>query len=314
MTELKQARVSLVEIRPLRFIHVEIHDPYSKNNTTDSKHQLTIFLFHGSMAALTQFSDIISYFKMKCRVVAYDALGCGQSSKPVDPWFFGESHYTCSNLLQDAIQIYEKYSTGHNILIGHSFGSTIVTRILHHYEKLSNTVGEGDDFSNLKIDGVILLGTADTLAKTGHPIFLLPVFILEYLHPMLSAGFADRALSPNIDPHLRDKIVSNTGKNDMHVVRSYYNNFRWANEEEWKTLSRYNHPVLLCQGVDDKLTPHQSGKSLFDNYIQPTIEKSKFVSMENVGHQVMQEQPELIIKEIQSFIHETLQLSHLLCK
>ena len=60
-----------VEIRKGRNIAVYYH--------TQSKSDITLIFFHGSMAHMNQFVELINHFKRSYNVCAYDALGCGSS-------------------------------------------------------------------------------------------------------------------------------------------------------------------------------------------------------------------------------------------
>ena len=295
-----ESSINLIEIRKDRWINIQIYECHSisQNNISEIT---SIFLIHGSMASKSQFDDTVEHLKTKtCRIITYDFLGCGQSAKPYDSWF-GDSNYNTDNLFLDALEIFKRYKSMHNILIGHSFGTTLVARIIHRYASANLT-------TELHVDGIILLGTTDSLPKGGRPIFILPVFILEILHPMLSAGFADRALSPSIDPKLKVKILSVSGQNSMHVVRSYYRNFEWASPEIWQALANYNRPILQVHGIDDKLLTHENSKIMFEKYFQ-NVPKSQFVTIEHAAHQLMQEKPAELNSMIESFINNNLNIN-----
>jgi abhydrolase domain-containing protein 8 len=282
------------EIREDRKIYLE----HYKNNNQPPESEVTMFFFHGSMASLNQFRDLIDFFKKRVNVVAYDALGCGESDKPVDPWF-GESNYSVDNLLLDAVEVFKKYSTTYNILIGHSFGTTIVARVIDYFKKKSNFPSD-----RCYINGYILLGTADTLS-IGRPIFYLPVWVLELIHPILSKKFSNRAFSPNASVSAKSKAMMSSGKNKMHVVKSFYTNSYWSTHDVWMTLT--DKPVLIVQGIDDRITPIMKAKKLFETHYSSNPQ-SKFISLENVGHQLMQENPEQVINAIFEFINANLGL------
>lgn len=283
--------MSLVEIREGRNLFIEEFD-FIDNNEED---KITLFFYHGSMATYLQFNQLINYFKRKYRVIAYDVYGCGQSDKPIDPWT-GEEQcpYSTQNLLLDAIAIFERYASTRNILLGHSFGSTIVGRIVHSYEVNGYP-------SHKAINGVVLLGTADEMKSGGNPIFLLPLWLLHILHPYLSHGFADRAFSPTVDPIIKQQALSQSGKNTMHVVQSFYRNYHWADETIWTSIS--SKPVLILQGEDDQLTLLRKAEALYTKYIQGDNDLSKLVVIPKAGHQLMQERPTEVIAEIELFIN-----------
>ena len=286
----------IVEIRPQRKINLVIYEP--PNDAVLEADQKTIFFYHGSMSTYKHFSALIDHFKGIYRVVAYDALGCGHSEKPVDDWFTSESLYSVNNLLLDAIEVFKRYSTKQNFLVGHSFGTTIVARIVQHFSKNDDTAESSMAFYR-SIRGTILLATADHMPISRTNIFLLPLWVLELIHPWLSSGFADRAFSPAVDPEIKRQAMQFSGTNKMHVVKSFYTNIIWGDAEVWEAL--INTPALILQGVDDKITSLDKAQRLYDEYLRKN-EKSVFVKLTDVGHQVMQESPPLVISHMESFI------------
>lgn len=286
----------VIEIRPQRRIKLVFYEPKNNNNVTEheSNQKQTLFFFHGSMATYKQYNSVINHFKETYRIVAYDALGCGSSDKPVDDWFGTESLYSVNNLLLDAIEVVKRYSTKTNILIGHSFGTTIVARIVKHF---ANDKSEMSLYPSIRCS--VLLGTADHMPINRNNIFLLPVWVLELIHPWLSSGFADRAFSPSVDPEIKKQAMQFSGTNKMHVVKSFYNNILWADADIWEAL--INTSTLILQGIDDKITPVEKAQRLFDEYLCKN-EKSKLIRLADAGHQVMQEKPIIVISHMESFI------------
>ena len=56
----------------------------------------TIFFLHGSMANMKQFKEFIAHFANDYNIVAFDALGCGDSPKP--HMYTGIHSYICMKL------------------------------------------------------------------------------------------------------------------------------------------------------------------------------------------------------------------------
>ena len=109
---------------------------------------------HGSMATMQQFEAQIAdlHGGGNCRIVAYDAYGCGASPRPYD---FGA--YSQENSMLDLIAVFDRYKgmharglahaphthpgllnltadlAGHtgtkNLLVGHSYGASQVVRL-----------------------------------------------------------------------------------------------------------------------------------------------------------------------------------------
>jgi pimeloyl-ACP methyl ester carboxylesterase len=158
---------------------------------------------------------------------------------------------------------------------------------------------EQKDETSPSIDGVCLLGSAETLSASKS-LFYLPTFVLELLQPMLSSGFADLAFSPKSDPAVKHKALAYSGQNAMHVCKSFYMNFEWATADDWTALSTL--PTLLISGEDDKLTPVEKAQSLFANFLQGKESRATIEVVTCAGHQVMQEQPQKVIEILETFM------------
>jgi pimeloyl-ACP methyl ester carboxylesterase len=66
--------------------------------------------------------------------------------------------------------------------------------------------------------------------------------------------------------------------------------------EDW--WSGGDVPMLVIQGLDDRIAPPGNGRSLRDEF----SERVKLIELENTGHALVYEQPELIAKEIISYL------------
>ena len=228
------------EVRPGRVVRILHHRVDGKTD----KNRQTLFFFHGSMSSMLAFSSIYAPFIDSFDIVAYDALGCGGSDKPLD-----YSAYTTSELVKDAVAIFDKHSSSINLLIGHSYGTSQLAHVCAHLQRENR----GD-----LIKGVVLLGSADVVVPSK-TLFQLPVFVLNLLQSYLSKQFVQMALSKHADESLREQMLQQSGQNSMAVCKYFYLNFEWASSDDWKGLALY--PLLLLQGEDDQITP-MAGKIL----------------------------------------------------
>ena len=222
------------EVRPGRLVRILRHHVKGNQN----KNRQTLFFFHGSMSSMLAFSSIYAPFMDSFDIVAYDAFGCGGSDKPLN-----SSAYTTTELVQDAMAIFDKYASNINVLIGHSYGTAQVARVCAHLQR--------NNRGNL-IKGVVLLGSMDVVVPFKS-LFQLPVFILNLLQSYLSKQFVQMALSKHADESLREQMLQQSGQNNMEVCKYFYLNFEWATSDEWKVIASY--PLLLLQGEDDQITP-----------------------------------------------------------
>jgi pimeloyl-ACP methyl ester carboxylesterase len=317
-------RIEIRAGRVISLLHLQRPDPNS-NETFHS--DITMFFYHGAMASWTQFEDLIVYYRNRFNIVAYDALGCGNSDKPVDPLIWGDSHYTSDQLMHDAVAVFAAFATERNILVGHSFGSAIVARVARSIQKSLKSrprkvsdaveVAEPEAVRSLasarifhpQVVASILLGTHLAPPLARHPVFFLPVFILDVIQDMLTDQFVELAFSPQTSSDIKAQCRGTSQKNSMHVTKSFYSNFGWAKEKDWATLAQ--HPVCVCQGKDDLLTPIDGSAELFRMIVKNAPMNSEngktnnlYEVFEGAGHQIMQEKPEELIRVINSFLSE----------
>lgn len=136
-----------VEVRPGRFIRVLHFSPLASSTTAsrsseasgrrnsknscggrsislesqdrqDQQNIIVIFFIHGVGGCAELWSEQLRHFiKAGYAVVAPDLLGHGGSSAPKD-----QPAYEFSELANDMITIFDRFSKRRNILVGHSYG------------------------------------------------------------------------------------------------------------------------------------------------------------------------------------------------
>ena len=175
--------VQLTELRPGRRLAVHQNNPRLKQND----HTHTLIFVHGSCASLLQWKAQIRTFQdANFHTIAYDAYGCGRSPKP-NSW----EAYSSDQHVQDLKAIVRKFAgtspASKTFIIAHSAGCSWA---------LQTAIDLGKEEPDL-IHGLALLGAIDEKpAAALHPVFRLPVLCLDGIQPLLSAGFAERALHP----------------------------------------------------------------------------------------------------------------------
>lgn len=256
---------------------------------------LTFFLVHGSMASKSQYDDLIRRLtSLPANIIAFDALGCGESSKP-----HVTDDYSTPNMVAELIQVFDKYATRKNILIGHSYGTSQIARLCGQY--LQTSVQAGKD-----VVGVVLISTTLSIPDGGSPIFRLPLFALNLLSSYLRNQFAAIAFSPKTGPEVREKSRTLSAANDMFVAQAFYRQFKWATLAEWESLNYY--PLLCIQGEDDKLTPVDGAVKLVNEVFQSSSRQDPndltFKVVKDAGHLIILEKPDEIFEIIIEFLEE----------
>ena len=85
----------------------------------------------------------------------------------------------------------------------------------------------------------------------------------------------------------------------MFVVQSFYQQFKWATINDWITLQ--NYPILLVHGNDDKLLKWDGAKRLAEDLLKQHERNHSenpliFEVIDECGHQIMFEKPEILSK------------------
>jgi pimeloyl-ACP methyl ester carboxylesterase len=258
----------LVEIRPGRRIRLVSRNA---DRGVDEGGPCVMFL-HGSMATLDQFAMQIDFVRPRAAVVAYDALGCGASEKPVPHTSCCGSDsagnpYSEDDMVSDALAVLEREVLARKrrpvILVAHSFGTAVALR-LAGTARVQKAAG-----------CLVLLGASQAKpAGASHPVFALPECILDgLLRPMMNEAFVRAAFHPSSDPALAAAARRASGTNPMHVIRPFYRSMRWAihepvegEEAAEERLGPFGAAktamLVFVTGVGDGLTPTASALAL----------------------------------------------------
>jgi pimeloyl-ACP methyl ester carboxylesterase len=289
---------SLVEVRPGRRLNVCIHNrkigtiPSVEDEKTPTP---LLFFIHGSMASTEAFAPIFASFEDHCDILMFDALGCGKSEKRLE-----DDAYTTHELSQDVIQLFNQHASKDTtpvILVGHSYGTAQVARLLSHLKR---------ENQSHQVKGTILLGGIDSLPSGGHPIFQYPVCMLSLLQRHMSQTFVQLALSPHADGELRDKCFQQSMRNSMTVCKHFYTQFEWATVDDWHALADLK--VLMLHGEHDQITPMDGAQKLHD-LLRANGTQVRFHVVEKAGHQLCDEAPSVVVGHINTFLAEDCGLS-----
>jgi pimeloyl-ACP methyl ester carboxylesterase len=148
----------------------------------------------------------------------------------------------------------------------------------------------------------VLLGSAFTVPDGGNPIFKLPVFILNCFRQKMSDAFLEKGLSPNCSPAVRQLCIQNSGKNDMNIVKAFYQQFRWATLSDWESLLAIN--TLVVHGDDDKILLPDNAERLvsFLKEKRSSSSQFKYATIVDCAHQIMMEKPDELRAIIAEFV------------
>ena len=255
-----------------------------------------LFFLHGSMAGSFTYQDVLPALSQRHNIVAYDALGCGESSKPKEA-----EAYATAELVRDATAIFDEYvgAEAKVVIVGHSYGVAQTARLVAHLKR-ENRAGQ--------VLGVVLMGAAEHIPPGGPPIFNLPVCVLSILQRSLTKAFLDGALSPRASAELRARCEAQCMANSMDVCQAFYTVSTWATDEEWKDVGM-TCPVLLLHGIDDKVLPMGGAKDLHARLSTHASTAAhpppSFVEISDAAHQLCDERPDIVLQHVKAFLVDT---------
>merc|ERR1712196_411096 len=178
------------------------------------------------------------------------------------------------------------------ILLGHSFGASLV---------LSLVASRLSDVERNSAKGLILLGASlagyGNIQDGGHPIFRLPVCILNCLQQMMTQEFIKGAYHPETDKLIKQRAEAFCNMNSMHVCKAFYRKSRWVTKAE---ASQIEAPVLLLHGAGDGLIPLEGAEALCASL--RCVHRESVIVVESSAHQLFEEQPAKVACKIQEFL------------
>ena len=243
-----------------------------KTEYTECGEGIPVLLLHGWGSSFDVYKGIIASLKDRCRLVAVNFPGCGQSETMKEPWCLEDYCDFC-------LEFMEKLNLKDPILMGHSHGGRVVLKLTA--EKMVNP------------PKIVLLDSAGLIPKKTFKqkcraksfkaikrVLTLPV-IKNYSEDLLQKarnhyGSADYNAAPEV---LRKTLVSlvNTDIRDI--------------------LPNISCPSLLIWGDKDTATPLEDAKT-----IESLIPDAGLCVLEGTGHYSFCEKPYQAQAILNSFI------------
>lgn len=231
-----------------------------------------VLLLHGWGSSFDVYKGIIAALSDRCRTVAVNFPGCGQSETMKEPWHLEDYCDFC-------LEFMKKTGLESPILIGHSHGGRVALKLAA--EKLAQP------------PKIVLLDSAGLIPKKSakqkfkaksfkaiKTVLTLPV-IKNYSEGLLNKarafyGSADYNAAPEV---LRKTLVS------------------LVNTDLREILPNISCPTLLIWGDKDTATPIEDAKT-----IEKLIPDAGLCVLEGTGHYSFCEKPYQAHKILQSFI------------
>ncbi|MFR0693165.1 alpha/beta fold hydrolase [Enterobacterales bacterium AE_CKDN230030158-1A_HGKHYDSX7] len=275
--DLPLVRGDRVEIRPGRHI--------SLAHRRGHRHpQTVVFFAHGGGGNKDQWREQWRELEEDgYSLVAWDLLGHGASDKPRRA-----ADYAWDELVADQVAVLKRFAGERNILAAHSFGTGLSVSSLLKLQ----AEGQG-----ALVDSALLLGTQLRRPLGGGGLLALPAWLLEWFRPKLSKGFRERAWHADADPALIDYEEQLTRSNRLDVFKALVKQADWLPEHE---LDRLLLPIRILSGDSDGLTPAERARALHER-----LARSQFEVLENCGHQLMLEKPQIVNRHLRELLAAT---------
>ncbi len=165
------------------------------------------------------------------------------------------------------------------ILCGHSMGGAVA---------LSYHLRNPD-----KVDGIILIGTGARLRVLPIILELTKNNFPQFIGMVKNTAFHAKTIKKN--PNLIKEVEENMARIPSHIVHC---NYKICDKfDVMDKLGDIKVPTLIICGSDDKLTPIK-----YSGYMEKHIPNSNLQIVNDAGHMVMLEQPEVVNKAIEDFI------------
>lgn len=252
-----------------------------------------LLLIHGAHGSIYDYEKtILNSLAKKYDVLVYDRPGLGysehDSNKDLDIFDQAKLAYTLS----------KKLNMKKPLVVGHSFGAAVALALAANYPE--------------DIQGLVLISPYiipyDTPADPIHYIPVIPIFGKIFMHTwfqplikkFLSEKFLEKVFSPE-PVHLEYgeviKALALRPKNYIANARDI-RNFGPGLKTLRKKLREIKQPIVTFFGARDPVAafgPHQK-------YFEAYLPKTKFIALENVGHQPKFSHGDKIVQVINEFV------------
>ena len=233
------------------------------------------------------------------RIVTYDQLGCGKSSKPKD-----FSLWTIERYVEELEFIRNELNLGKFNLIGHSWGGWLGIEYSIKYQEnlnkliLENTCGDMPHLISelnrlreaLGSETVKMMLRHEAEGTLEHPEYQAAITILNYRHVCRLDKWPD-PLNRSLDNWNMDVYGTMQGPNEFTFTGNYSN---WSRLND---IHKVDVPVLVTCGMHDELTPACS--MLMHNQF-PNSEIKVF---KNSSHMPFYEEPNEYFDVLLSFLN-----------
>ncbi len=253
-----------------------------------------IVLLHGVTLQWWVWSAVIRRLRGRHRVVVWDMRGHGRSRA-------GTDGVTLEAAATDLVQVLERLDLRGAVVVGHSMGGMVLGRFsVQHRDVLAERVA-GRVFLATSAASTSIKGLAGGMVAVAG--MLVPLSRAGMRNPRLTYPWRDTSLSiamlrPVFGAHPTARMVEDVRQMlaEVSTTTLAESGASIAAHDVRKELGAVDGPALIVVGDEDKLTPPSHAAALTE-----LIEGSTLLRLPSVGHQVMQEAPDLLAGAIERF-------------
>lgn len=229
-----------------------------------------LILLHGLFGALSNFKDLIEYFKGHYKVVV-----------PLLPLFDLDIFHTSVGGLEKHVQKFIETRDYHNIhLLGNSLGGHVaLVHILKHPERIKSLILTGSS-------GLFENGMGDSYPKRGD---------YEYIKKKTQVTFYDPATATK---ELVDEVFEITN-NRLKVIKIIALAKSAIRNNLGEELNQIKQPTCLIWGNNDTITPPFVGREF-----NRLIPNSELHFVDKCGHAPMMEVPDEFNRILEGFLNK----------
>ena len=269
-------------------------------DTGQSKNVETIFLLNGGPGLPCNYlrDPHLELVNKGYRVVTYDQLGCGKSSKPKD-----KSLWNIQRYVEEVEFVRNKLDLGEIILLGHSWGGWLGIEYAIKYQNnikkliLENTCGDMPHLigelnrlrNSLGSETVKMMMKHEAEDTLDHEEYQAAITILNYRH-VCRLNIWPKSINDSLDDWNMNVYGTMQGPNEFLYTGNLKN---WNRIEEMKDI---NVPSLITVGMHDELTPSCAMR------MNDSLPNAKLKVFQNSSHMPFYEEPKSYFKILEDFL------------
>lgn len=308
----KELASGVIEVRSGRFLFCRHRRVSSSLAVTSGRDIVNIALvcMHGTAANHRQFLPFVNALEalilsadhgvtLDCWM--YDAVGCGDS-----PVLDDAAAYSDFEQIKDLMGLFQNHVQTDKtriFLLGHSYAPNWIYKFILQRKDLMTSLSKQVEISGIVIVCSGLQNEQLQMQKGGPTLFRAPLWLLNCLQPLLTKiflriGFAKKTHFDN--PEMIKEAEFANNKNNMQVVRLYYQSHDWLQDLEqvqncYRESGTSLAPLVL-HGTEDQVIPIPCGQDLANRWHVP------LVAVPDASHMIFLEQPAVVARHVFDYL------------